>query len=272
MYKLYPGPSIDRDVQVPDLIVDSTRAELILTYNSFSGFDERDLFDPIKSKLLANKQSFKIFSGLWIFPSYFNHSCIANTTRFFLKDLALFYASRDIEEGEELTAQYCDALDAYDDRVKTCSQYNFQCDCRLCELDQNDQNRKIRTYYFNYFLVNLKNSNFDKLDFYQKFKETYSNRNELQLDLIHPLQAMILYYKQQNDFKKAGDVFMEIYELVRDFGSFINACILFHAIEFFTSVYLMDEAKRFYTFAKKEFVGHPDYFDYLTRSKYTRFS
>jgi len=44
--------------------------------------------------------------GIWLFPSYFNHSCVANCQRVFFGDVMLIYASKDIDMGEELYFRY----------------------------------------------------------------------------------------------------------------------------------------------------------------------
>lgn len=109
---MYPGEEIDRSQKVPEGIVDSCRAELILTYNSFITQDQKDFVSGA-----ASGEGMEENSGIWIFPSYFNHSCVPNTIRIYLKDFVLFYAFKDIELDEELTIQYC-GLSSYSEREK----------------------------------------------------------------------------------------------------------------------------------------------------------
>lgn len=106
---MYAGPDVDRSREVPEGIVDSSRVELILTYNSFITQDEKD-FAGSQSDMQDN-------SGFWLYPCYFNHSCVPNMSRLYLKDFVMFYATKDVEPGEELTTQYT-GMSKYDEREK----------------------------------------------------------------------------------------------------------------------------------------------------------
>lgn len=93
---------MDRNKLVPDGIVDSTRLEHILNYNSFESVD-------LAEQMLKNKykNSFEEKNnGLWIVPSYLNHSCLPNTVRIYLKDIVMIYAFKDIQKDQEVTTQY----------------------------------------------------------------------------------------------------------------------------------------------------------------------
>lgn len=114
VYELYAGPDIDRTQEVPTGIVDSTRVELILTYNSFVTQDEKDFASGAAAGRNSDMQE---NTGFWVFPCYFNHSCVPNTSRFYLKDFVMFYVSKDIEAGEELTIQYT-GVSKFDEREK----------------------------------------------------------------------------------------------------------------------------------------------------------
>lgn len=111
VYELYAGPDIDRDQVVPEGIVDSSRVELILTYNSFITQDQKEFVSGAKSSGDGMEEN----SGLWVFPCYFNHSCVPNTVRLYLKDFVMFYAFRDIDKDEEVTTQYT-GLSSYEER------------------------------------------------------------------------------------------------------------------------------------------------------------
>jgi len=41
--------------------------------------------------------------GLWYAVSFFNHSCLANCSVQFVGDVIVIHASRDIQQGEEVT-------------------------------------------------------------------------------------------------------------------------------------------------------------------------
>jgi len=68
-------------------------------HKKYESEDDEDEDEPDDSNLNYN-------CGLWLFPSYFNHSCFANCQRVFFGDVMFVYASRDINTGEELNFRY----------------------------------------------------------------------------------------------------------------------------------------------------------------------
>jgi hypothetical protein len=90
-YKLYSGPLFDREESIDELVVDTSRVQGVLTFNSFVNdanfFNIENAADNEKSTL--NKES-----GIWLFPSYFNHSCVPNVKRMFYSDFMVIYASK----------------------------------------------------------------------------------------------------------------------------------------------------------------------------------
>ena len=75
-------------------------------------------------------------SGVWILPSYFNHSCVNNLTKVFHGDVMLIYAKRDMKAGEELTLAYFDFEPNYEARLLKLKKYAFECKCERCVLDK----------------------------------------------------------------------------------------------------------------------------------------
>lgn len=83
-------------------------------------------------------------SGLWILPSFFNHSCLPNTLRIFFSDVMFIYARRDINESEELTVNYTGNEVEYQQRKEILNEiYGFECCCELCKYDKQDVSRSI---------------------------------------------------------------------------------------------------------------------------------
>jgi len=75
-------------------------------------------------------------SGLWIMPSYINHSCWPNSVRSFLGNLLIVRAARDIPEGEEITINYIENQSGLQERQKAFySEWGFNCKCALCEIE-----------------------------------------------------------------------------------------------------------------------------------------
>jgi len=89
-------------------------------------------------KMIAEKSPSDITggSGIWIMPSYINHSCWPNSVRSFLGDLLIVRAARDIPEGEEITMTYFDNESGVQKRQKASySGWGFNCECTLCEIE-----------------------------------------------------------------------------------------------------------------------------------------
>jgi hypothetical protein len=89
--RLYAGPYLDRAecVDEQDVVVDTSRIQAVLTFNSFT--KEASHLDNLMETDFANLKKSKE-SGLWLKPSYFNHSCLPNTKRFFYSDFMMIYA------------------------------------------------------------------------------------------------------------------------------------------------------------------------------------
>ena len=75
-------------------------------------------------------------SGLWIMPSYINHSCWPNSVRSFLGNLLIVRAARDIPEGEEISINYIENESGVQERQKAFySEWGFNCKCTFCEIE-----------------------------------------------------------------------------------------------------------------------------------------
>jgi hypothetical protein len=60
----------------------------------------------------------------------------------------------------------------------------------------------------------------------QKMRSLYSNRQELQLQMITPLELLARKYRKSLEFKKSAQVFEEIFELTKDNNDFISIAVL----------------------------------------------
>jgi hypothetical protein len=89
-YKLYSGPNINREEVIDELTVDTSRIQAILTFNSFSSDPH---FVEFATGSFDKKTELDRESGLWLYPSFFNHSCVPNGKRVFYSDFMMIYAS-----------------------------------------------------------------------------------------------------------------------------------------------------------------------------------
>ncbi|KAF7316709.1 SET domain-containing protein [Mycena chlorophos] len=74
------------------------------------------------------------FSTVCDVISRMNHSCSPNTSTYFIKQSFSWrvWATRDIEEGEELTSSYTIMLASASTRQRMLADYAFQCQCPAC--------------------------------------------------------------------------------------------------------------------------------------------
>lgn len=74
--------------------------------------------------------------GLWILPSFVNHSCNPNARRVHVGDWLILHASRDIKAGEEVTFAYFDVLRPLTDRKESVKSWGFECKCDRCRFEE----------------------------------------------------------------------------------------------------------------------------------------
>ena len=215
VYSLYPGPDFNRNEKISEYIVDTLRVQEIQKYNSFKIESHFDCVDNQMEDINSKG------SGLWLFPSFLNHSCVGNAIRVFLGDLLLIYAKKDVKKGEEITVNYFSS-DLNTDRKEKCFKYyNFKCDCRLCVVDSKDTNQKKREPYLNEILSKKANSNLSRISLNElledeKFmRKSYANQNELQIGLILALENLALKYRQLFNYQKSADIYEEIYKITK---------------------------------------------------------
>ncbi|KAH7292734.1 hypothetical protein KP509_29G083200 [Ceratopteris richardii] len=110
-----------------DIVFDEKRIIHIMNVNSFSGGVKVSRKDP-EMRL----------TGLWLLPSFLNHSCIPNASRLIVGETMFIIASRSIKPQEEITISYTDAMSPLKKREKNLSEtgYGFLCRCKRCMLER----------------------------------------------------------------------------------------------------------------------------------------
>lgn len=136
VYNLYAGPDLISDSKIDNeslCKVDYNRIGKIIHYNSFNPSDIFRYFND------QGDMNFDCGRGLWIAPSFFNHTCVDNNIiHIFLGDFMFLRTGRNIHMGEELTIQYKSPLEPYVERSKQLQSYGFICQCRLCQLESSE--------------------------------------------------------------------------------------------------------------------------------------
>ncbi|MCO5560633.1 hypothetical protein L7F22_014249 [Adiantum nelumboides] len=131
--KLY-DPSIPcedgGEVHAAALAFDEARVIHIMNVNSFSGELKSAKTDP-EMRL----------TGLWLLPSFINHSCIPNASRLIVGEAMFILAARNIRANEEITISYTDAMAPLKRREDNLGQtgYGFHCECKRCTLERSVQ-------------------------------------------------------------------------------------------------------------------------------------
>lgn len=138
-YNLYAGPDYTRGLDKGDFTVDAFRCHGIQLHNSFEMESNELSLSCLPRQTSSGRQ--REGTGIWYFPSYFNHSCLPNCSRTFLSNLLLIKTARDVQPGEELTIGYINKFHSLQDRQECFNDFGFMCDCELCKLEQ-DQLRQ----------------------------------------------------------------------------------------------------------------------------------
>ncbi|TKY58895.1 putative protein lysine methyltransferase SET5 [Spatholobus suberectus] len=73
--------------------------------------------------------------GLWLLPSFINHSCCPNARRLHVGDYLVVHASKDMKAGEEVTFGYFDPLCGLSKRKEMAMNWGIHCKCKRCRFE-----------------------------------------------------------------------------------------------------------------------------------------
>ncbi|KAG0490809.1 hypothetical protein HPP92_007672 [Vanilla planifolia] len=91
--------------------------------------------EALSAKVLGKKKD-SCSVGLWLLPSFVNHSCCPNARRLHVGDRVVVHASRDIKSGEEITFAYFDVLQPLGQRREMAKRWGFLCSCARCRFEE----------------------------------------------------------------------------------------------------------------------------------------
>jgi tetratricopeptide (TPR) repeat protein len=77
-------------------------------------------------------------SGVWIIPSFINHSCDFNCVYEFIGDVFVLKNCKPLKKNEEITISYVPVEQFIQKRQKDLSTKNINCKCSLCMFEQED--------------------------------------------------------------------------------------------------------------------------------------
>ncbi|CAM6094698.1 unnamed protein product [Calypogeia fissa] len=106
------------------------RMRKVVEYNAFTDFDD---WGRAYSGIAGREEYLKAgCGGLWLLPSFLNHSCAPNCTKVYIGNAVFVRASRAMDAGEELSLAYCDVSLGVDSRRDRLRKWGFECRCRRC--------------------------------------------------------------------------------------------------------------------------------------------
>ncbi|CAG8464009.1 8454_t:CDS:2 [Ambispora gerdemannii] len=136
IYQLYTGPDMIPGKNLDEHLlktVDVKRIEKLLRFNAFR--QDGDSVHLLNRHSTTDAEANGL--GLWLNPSYFNHSCVdTNVERIYLGDLMFIRAQRTIVKDEDLTLSYVSPVFPYEKRAHLLEKSGIRCRCRLCEIDR----------------------------------------------------------------------------------------------------------------------------------------
>ncbi|KAF2014127.1 SET domain-containing protein [Aaosphaeria arxii CBS 175.79] len=131
--KGYPRSEIDSRVRIAFEALSSSEQDEVLSLTYYNPPSQK-VVDPLNSIFRSN--AYNTGSRVGLFPKIarINHSCRPNTSYYWNERLGkrMVYATRHIEEGEELSVSYIPLLLAHADRQKRLDAYGFTCTCEAC--------------------------------------------------------------------------------------------------------------------------------------------
>uniref|UniRef100_A0AC34FAR2 SET domain-containing protein n=1 Tax=Panagrolaimus sp. ES5 TaxID=591445 RepID=A0AC34FAR2_9BILA len=214
VYQLFAGDTVTTNGEIPFGVIDAARIQQISALNRFASDDS-----PSVGKF-GNKQDLKDNSHLYILPSYFNHSCLANADRTFYGDVMVIHAAVDIKKGDEIFLSYVSSLLEYSDRKKKFQAWKFACSCKLCEIDSKDEfcaNRHQMVEKFTeYARTNIKSPKLvisQGESILKKIREMYSNRKEYKINLAEMYIVLSPMYFVNGDPMKGIKYLQEVISL-----------------------------------------------------------
>jgi hypothetical protein len=140
LYTLFDGSHSPE--KVDSSYVDIQRIERIVRYNAFNGtslVEHANMKSSTSPKRKYNRAKDKSEveenpTGLWIQPSFLNHSCDPNCVWFCVGDYMFVVTRRGVKKDEELTTTYADLMATHAERSeKLLSGFDFVCSCERCQ-------------------------------------------------------------------------------------------------------------------------------------------
>ena len=102
----------------------------------FDAAHQMEKLSPSSELLDMNHAVPEKTGGLWIFPSFFNHSCCPNVQVYIMKQYCIVRALSDIPAGAENFQSYINEMAPLNERVKALQAQEFKCGCPRCQAEE----------------------------------------------------------------------------------------------------------------------------------------
>lgn len=245
-YQLWSGREEDDDSSVND-VIDCERIYQINRLNSFSTCETAEGIKMAKNypgsprpslSSLEDSLSNKEGVGLWIMSSYFNHSCVPNTTEGehlgFVGDVMVKVSSCFIKAGEEVTIAYVPPVVNPEERQQRFQQYGFTCKCALCKIEDGLDEKSLADLH-NKFIDEVTPSihkfGLNAIPILKthvaEIKKVYAKhgQSKFMFHLIDPLCVLALLYKMQKRIKESMDTYEKAfvyYSNITNVDAYVN--------------------------------------------------
>ncbi|CAL0312230.1 unnamed protein product [Lupinus luteus] len=126
----------DIDIFRPETSENKDSSEEIDMGKLLAILDVNSLTEDAVSVNVSRKNNDCYGVGLWLLPSFINHSCCPNARRLHVGDYLVVHASKDLKADEEVTFAYFDPLCPLHKRREMSMTWGIHCKCKRCKFEE----------------------------------------------------------------------------------------------------------------------------------------
>ncbi|KAK7251903.1 hypothetical protein RIF29_35506 [Crotalaria pallida] len=126
----------DIDIFRPESLENNESSEEVDMEKLLAILDVNSLNEDAVSANVLRKNNDCYGVGLWLLPSFINHSCCPNVRRLHVGDYLIVHASKDLKADEEITFAYLDPLSPLHKRREMSMTWGIHCKCKRCEFEE----------------------------------------------------------------------------------------------------------------------------------------
>jgi hypothetical protein len=192
LYELYAGHSARPVLEAG--VIDPGRIERIVCLNALPTSNEFDL-DPAQDHMAPA-------IGLWMLPSFVNHSCACNAIRVIYGDVQMIRALKDLQAGDEILVNY--AHPKVDRWIYLRDAWQIKCNCAWCQEDNStrkkQKNARIRLLQQKPQAGSADSAAFEAI--IRKLEGTYKPSDKFTPFLIEPTVDLLNAYLQEGKLER----------------------------------------------------------------------